>query len=643
MKKLITFFAIFLFLVSMASAFSPLSVSQVSLSDGDSDFGLAWLLTVTEDGREDTAVGTFESSQLKSGVKTTQYPLTVLTSILDQKCKYRIDASSEKNLYSLAVETGDFSWTESLALAFYCPTLSLSCSKITEYKQKYCSSGEIFAAVKTSEGNQWGCFRKQYVGRIGNVQKIGFSFKERVSATVNGDTAVVDLSLDPEVAPREAKVNNKVKAYLNGALSEMEDCPDADEYGIAALHTGSWKLVDDSALTLNYASALSCLRTNLAISRDLSRLNANCLAPYAAQVTSSSITKSWVANTLASGALDSGKVIISNFKRIRNPVISMKIDADWIGVIQPESKPKIMSISSSRFPEGQRGEIVVDVKNEGTLDGSVSFLVTCGSGFSVDGQVDNLQIRAGQTSTRRIGILASITEDTSSKCTVRVQDANNPDKYDSREVTVSATAINPCGAGSSIGDTRCDVLERNVEQCTSEGWVSKESCDTKCEVKNGIAQCIGVLSCSSDEDCLKGDDKCKIAFCNKPLFGEGNCEFKKSEEPECNECKPYLPLPSGFLGWTLIPNLSEKCVKTIDIIKLLFSIILSGLAVFFLSRYFKNEKILKGKKGKIWKPIIFIVSFVLLYTITMQVFWYGLLGILGLAVIAIVIRLAIKR
>lgn len=644
MKKFLILI-MFLLAVSSVMAFDPIAVSNPSYSTDGVNFAKYWLLTVAETGRAGSAVGTIQPQSISDGTKTAKYPLTLETSISDQKCKYDISTpSSRQVLYRLDIQEVSPTLTENVKLALCFG--SLSC--INDYASSIImprACPNTIGFKKLTGSFDFACLTRTQEGVKANIVNKRFSFKETITATVNGETATGVISNDPSVAPKEVSVSNRIFVKFLGGLTNFEECPTAESQEVLALHMNDWKLVDSNKLNdalNNYQVAYDCVGQK-ALFADMKSI---CIDAYNSKVNLATVPKQFKATTGSSAVASCGSgdctstgvITLSDVKLLQIPTLSMKINADWIGIVEPQVKPKIVSATfGSCFEEGTTGQISVQVKNEGTMAGSVSFSINCGTGFSGDKQIDNLQLGTGKTATRVIDVTASITQDSTAKCTLRVQDANNDQNFDSKEVSVCAKRINPCG-DYAVGTTRCN--NNILEVCKADGWVLQKNCPVKCELISGVAQCSGAeLECESDAACkvaLNDDNPCTIEYCKTSLFSStGKCEQKASEALECKGCKPLWKLPDSFLGWTMLPALSADCVKTLDILAMIMSLVIAGFAIYMLYKGFERGKILK-KKGwrQVIKPIIFIIVGLVTYAVSFKLIWYGIIAIAVVAVLA---------
>ncbi len=681
MKKIIPLFLALILLLSSVSAFSTLSLDKIDFSEDGTDFNQEWLLLIAEDGRENFAVGslskTFDNEQLTDGTVRAENDLRITSKVTDAKCKYDIQRTS-KILYRVDVSTD---WFSILDISKWAICFSNSCRSnvLLNIKSRECPNGIDF--FKLPYMNAWACITRSQAGIKGNIENKRFSFKDTITAEVNGDTATAVISNDPEVASSTDRAGDRIVAKFHLSGMAFEDCPVPANKGVSALHTNTWQIVDnfllENALN-NYDDLITCIndaKTNdppfefqdfLLPSRAKDAIKRECTNPHNLKVDNSLQEKGFSTagstSAIALGTESDGRIDIPQVKMLAVPVISLKVNADWLGIVQPETNPRIVDISSPEcFGEGNKGNIkgniYVKVKNYGN-DGAVEFQINCESGFSLSGQIDRLKLDAGETATRRIDILASVGSGTTrGKCTVKVQDSNEPSIFDTADVSVCAEGINPCGQGVSFGTTRCARSDTVVEVCREDGWATLDECKIdKCEIINGVAQCTGEEpGCETDSFCINfykdklesKDGKCLTAYCDKKLLGKDLCRLDEKDTPECRKkCKPI-----GLGAFIIFPDLGESCMNSLSKIGQVFYLI-KAVAYFLaliLLPIFMNMILtgigLKGKKveGKFnWITLLRIVISIITGWLVAVLIWTLLYLAIGLYVGIIVIGFVIK-
>jgi hypothetical protein len=130
---------------------------------------------------------------------------------------------------------------------------------------------------------------------------------------------------------------------------------------------------------------------------------------------------------------NSGKISVTLGRRLTSPNVVFKIRADWIGIVIPTGKPKIISAIANTLKSGESGEVRVQIQNIGEGDGTFSTILMGCEPFvqTSSGESARQTIQPNNVNTISIGISGGASTDAISKsCTVKVYDVNDPTIYD---------------------------------------------------------------------------------------------------------------------------------------------------------------------------------------------------------------------
>jgi hypothetical protein len=256
------------------------------------------------------------------------------------------------------------------------------------------------------------------------------------------------------------------------------------------------------------------------------------------------------------------------------PVLTFKIDSDWVGFKVLVADPSIVSVSSTKATSGRKGGIVVVVKNNAESFGSFETSVSCDSVSVYNGlRSDNFD--GGMSKSFSFGFDLNTNKAVSDDCSVTVTDKGSF-KSVSKDFIVSVDPAVVCVGGSEY----CEGLVRM--QCKSDG--------SGFVVKSGDGSCLSKV-CNTDADCVSGNQRCDVA--------SGKC---LSISPDQNCASKFGGLVTGVVGveqscslWCKLGLAKVKstnvCVYDYTLIWLIFGIVMvAGLVVFLVVRFGGRRK-----------------------------------------------------
>lgn len=435
--------------------------------------GKAWLLTVVQNCMGRYAVGTIDNELIKDPTDNAkaEYDLKISTNVDEQKCEYPIQVEG-KDIRHMNFETK----TKYLGIG-------------AGDWEKECKSRPGFYAW-TKRGWDYTCFWDTATAAHGIVGTSSLTFRSTITLEAKGEKYSKSIS---SLGPGSVAFDNKIAyVYWNGNLVSGDQCPSASDYRVSVAYVnGYWKTIDESKYQtyLNYdeSGMLSCIQRYVDYGTEKPQ---SCVNAYNGYESNALAGKDLVSiggsKGITSGQLINGKVVIDLSKIIQYPLLSMKINATWIGVFIPVGMPKITFAQSLPFQTGTTGIIDTELKNIGTGFGSFGVYTECPSPFSQTGGTQFIELSPQESGKISIPITATVGEETSKVCTIQAYDRNQPSNKDSKTVTVTAKPIILCTAG----DTRCNG--NYIEKCNVQGtgWnESIEKCDFGCEIKEGNARC----------------------------------------------------------------------------------------------------------------------------------------------------------
>jgi len=161
-----------------------------------------------------------------------------------------------------------------------------------------------------------------------------------------------------------------------------------------------------------------------------------------------------------------GKVSVTLNRKLTSPNIVFRIRADWIGLVIPSGKPKILSASSEKFASGEGGTITVQIENQGEADGTFSVMLEDCEPFiqSTTSATSRETIAVGDIKTINIGVSGgNIAEKLSKTCKVKVYDINDPSSYDYASVTIDLESSKVCVPGKISAEGQL------IKKCNADG------------------------------------------------------------------------------------------------------------------------------------------------------------------------------
>lgn len=471
--------ALVMILVTMgaALAFSTLSLSRVDFSSNDAQLNApAWLLTVVENGNEQYASGTFTPEQIvrsTDGAKA-QQSLKIEIENTQNVCQYAF-RNSYTGVYNLDMRSGYSIFTG-----------SGDCSDQGGYY--YLKEPWSFSAY---------CIFKTKSGQVTPLATPSTLISSTVKATANGQTVSGTVT---NTGTRSVNLGTQAYASWEGNLVSGQTCPQPLDSGVMGAQANGQFLVTNKAAfdTYNVADAAfsACMGTALANTFPSHQDFVDCVNTYNAKA-GAALQKTSI-QPFAAAPVANGQVQITLQNLIQYPVITMRVKADWIGIVIPVGKPQIVSVTSSPFTESGSGTIRTVVKNIGDGQGSFVISAQCQAPTAQAGIAQNLKLAPGASGYVDIPVTGQASGSSkTATCTVTAQDINQPANKDTDTVTVTVNPIAICQPTA----LRC--LQNTIQQCNQQGtaWIDSQTCLNGCTTQNGQPVCQNAEVCSTDSQC----------------------------------------------------------------------------------------------------------------------------------------------
>jgi len=550
-------FLILLLMVSSVFGASTLSLDQVDYSVNDGDFNKAWLLLVTDDGRSDSFIA-LQGSQIKDGDVEAQNSVNINTYTKDNACEYVIKTSG--------TTIDKVSYEEHT----YIPAITDDVQKKLECEN---NGGTYF---RPSFAFKYYCVYRTIEGYLGYVDTKTYSYEVEIKTESAGQSKLIKLSNTGAVS---GEVPNFMIARLHGGLSTGTDCPDLNSaYPIYNRNTGEWYTASKFDVD-QYIAYQTTFETEFLEEPQFAISTFNNKATKAIDYEPTKVADSPIyRDKTASQTSVQGKLIAKDVFPYLNPVYSLKINADWIGVKQFTTKPVIKSISSPQFKQGTTGYIVAEILNgAGGKNGAMSFDVQCQSPFSSTGSTLVKSFLEGESKILNFPITGASTTSVNGNCELCVQDETDPSIKTCKTVVSSMTNLKIC----DTNQVRCNG--QNVESCEDNNWKVEEKCDTFCELDDSKPKCAVI-------------PKKEICYDNIDNDFDGKIDCEDSEcSYECNGTKK---------GITVLP------------VAIVFAIIFSLYIIFWVSKIIPKSKVKKWIIGIIL--ILLIIALTIIFGVILK-------------------------
>ena len=488
------------------TGFNDISLSSVDYLSNDPVLGgKSWVLTLVQNCMGRYAVGSFTESQIQDSADNAQAEndFKITTTLDEQKCEYSIQEQSKPILY-LHQETR---------------TLPFGIGK-PEYENECIAKSNALFFI--NDGWEYTCFWGSETAKHGILRTPSTTFKSTIKLEVPGktpQTATITNQLT-----RSVNIGTIGQAYWNGNLVTGDQCPSASDYRIsAAYQNGVWKTIDENKyqeyLGHHQSQLENCLDRYVNYGTETPD---SCVLAYNIKSTNALSGKQLVSTGGAIGTtygtVYNGKVYLEPVKTLQYPMITLRLNVDWLGLFIPVGEPKVIYTSSKDFRTGTTGIIDAQIQNVGSGAGSFNVYAECSSPFAQQGSSTTVYLSPNAITSVSIPITASASTETTGTCSVCAKDINNPLKKHCKSVSVTVKPQILC----TPSERRCNG--DYIEQCSLDGsgWTSIQECDLGCEYINNQP------ACKSQKE---------------PICGNGICETGETYLTCSKDCGTPPPKP----------------------------------------------------------------------------------------------------
>lgn len=467
--------------------FTTLSLTQADFTSTNQFFNEpAWILTVSQGGLGQRAVGTFSKSQIGSqSGETPKYDFQLDIDYSEQSCNYPIIRSpGELQVTKYTMRT----WT-----CFFQPSQAEASG--------HCTNPQFYGKFGTS----YECFCLDSQQLTGDVSlNIENPYVRTVSdVVVTAKTA--DYSTIDTAGDSQGFMQNGFVYYIwNGDLLRGS-CPNQNnQYGF--YKNGMWNVGTKSRYD-NYVNMWQALNSLVGGSPTKSQIQ-NLLNTINTQADLTLVQSTFADSIENPGSLTSAVIEKDVPSFVTSPVYTFYVKADWLGIEQPLPDIYILSATCPRF--NTNGKIDFTLKNNGE-SGNARVWVTCSnpvtSNFGSASNALEFGVNANSQTSQSIPISANVGQTTTRICTLHSDDGFDEDTYD---VTCIADPSQVCTPGQ-----RLCTAQNTIEQCNQfgTGYDLVQACDLQteeCRIVNGHPQCVAKGVVPPSGECAWWDILCHL-------------------------------------------------------------------------------------------------------------------------------------
>ena len=414
--------------------------------------------------------------------------------------------------------------------------------------------------------------------------------------------------------------NGKAKIKWVGNLENLDGIgvPQYD----SRLTQSKWDLVRDGALSEvngEWIDFKNCFLTTGTFPESQFQYN-SCKTFFDADVNnilSSRLNsyKSSNSNVIYDADTDRNNLYVS-LKATPYPTFILDLDAEWVGVVSLEGKPKITQcIENQDLTSGVNNVVNFNIKNDADKD-NVEFygIVQCDDGAT--GFIPNFNIGSQQEKSMTAELIPTNPDEQTlnSNCALKIVDLESGN-FDECFFTISVEYNS--GITCSPNTLSCDNEFKNLMQCNEDGtnkFILQE-CQYGCEYAPTGAKCRGEKPPTPEGKCESCD-----AFARNLILGK----IFKSQA-----CEPQLVMPSP-------PFIQSNTTCILQILGLFAVPVLFIFSLLFGSDFLKRFEVLRKDKRVLWVVNVIVAG--LIAYLAYLTFWIGAVAF-GIYVVA---RMMIK-
>jgi len=520
-KKCSLLIILLLFSQNLSAASQGFIVASVSLSNilhpGESATNVQWLVQISLNGGGQSLVGTLDKSEINYQGLTSVYPLQISGSTDPEQAFYVINNNQPQPVtaYTTSIQKGTLTASCILTVCHYTATAASSCpsNSIGEWKMVVPANG-YFGGISSDTVVGRLCFVSQQIGVKAAIPSTpNIQFSSHLNLLANGKQEKLDLSYNQQSATSSGGL---VQANWVGSLVTGNAPPNGGDYVAIGSPQGSNWIVKSAVDFDSYKTASNNFVLTQQYSAD--SVPAQCgssvtfpsgailgdqnLQPYIDSYMTCLQTLAQnqysMANQLANNLVINGVGIGSRPAQlssqngqpafvvdikdyfVTNPVLILRFRGDFLGVVIPLGKPKILSVTSDCFNSGDQGTIKLTVQNIGNAEGS--FYPDLSDCKMISSQSPpKYSVGAGQTQNIDIPIFTTgANSNIKQSCNVKVTDYNGGGS-DTAQVSVCIKEANQC-------DPNKPVLQgKSICPCKNVDGTYKPATGSECTYcENGI-------------------------------------------------------------------------------------------------------------------------------------------------------------
>ncbi|MEA3430354.1 MAG: hypothetical protein U9R08_03700 [Nanoarchaeota archaeon] len=445
--------------------------------------GPAWVMTIVQGGLSQSAYGTVTSEDIadKTGSETTQRDLTINVRYDNQECVYPITRNTEaQEIIKLDVcawncLTGDFNnknwWYNQIA--------------------ERCGVSVLDVEGPSRKVGLTRCVGTYVVERNG----VGFfdraDIRTKATININADGSTDSISIDSEESNQG--MGRYTYAIYNGNYDLGKSCPYSTETPYTAMYDGQWSIISKDRYE-DFANAYKAWTptgiNQFSYNRNSYDYSEQGIKEFVRDINADS---NYAKTRQTFGTIDEKSSLNNAVIRkdieypLQNPSITLFVQADKLGIYTPKPDLKIINGESECFKTGDKGEIIVTVKNIGTEAGTWNAYGKCGDKFEVTRSIQ-FSLEANEEDSVSLELSSDVSQKEIGECEITFETAGEEEKI---KIATCADPLQVCQKNrkycSEIGGLAV------IKQCNNEGTNTSviKTCgvDQYCEPNNGNPVC----------------------------------------------------------------------------------------------------------------------------------------------------------
>jgi len=507
--------------------YEVLSLDKIDFLSNAEQFNKpAYRATIVQNSESECIVGRFDASEINSKLDSSdlqaQYGFWVeLTPVYD-RCVYPIDKYTYENLLSLKYGGSKYwevtwdnldGWSLEEAENIVNQWLtSNGCS--LRYSRGIYGKNPYGRVIKFKAF----CVKQDFVAYHGKLGEPEYNSKVKVTVASNSPEKLPVSRTFNFGENVHGMIGDDVYVSWSGYLSSPFECSTIRATDIGALFVSNkWKTIDDTKWDYYVANRYTYLDTCLSRFTDddlfyngeslyqgcVNAYNENLVNPVL--YSEKELTHDWISTTQEIVGSD---LYLYLDRPIKYNVFTLTIDADWLGVLHPVGKPKIVSYPRTITIKSGAGNVWYDfqIKNDADYPGTFAIWAECERPV-YSGVTQSVSF--GPRETKTISLPFSSASDTTitSQCVLHASS-------ELEEVTAQFSAVTePTPGQCTPGELTCSPDGYWIMRCSSTGYFENyKNCQYGCAIINGQAQCksqpcdnqndgICPPGCPDDPDC----------------------------------------------------------------------------------------------------------------------------------------------